>query len=247
VAVAKVKLLKVLLIVEILERPVVLEKETLLYVLLPPTNSAPPVLVKLMVEVPALTVMLVPVIHQANVLPVTVTVEPFKVITFVFAVVAQNEPAVTEKLLALVLNVPDCNHIFPVAVIALPRVTVMPAPLIMTSSPKVFPPLVRVPVAVNVTAPVWLNVIPATSVMLPATLMAAVPASVPVNPVQLIDLAPVLPVAMVQVPVDRFEKNTSSALVGTDTPPAPPDVADHLEPAVPSQLAVPPTQYLSAI
>lgn len=83
--------------------------------------------------------------------------------------------------------------------------------------------------------------------MLPDTVMAALPANVPVNPVQVMDLAPVLPVEMVQVPVEAASKKTSSALVGTLAPPAPPDVADHLVPAVPSQFAVPPTQYLSAI
>jgi hypothetical protein len=56
---------------------------------------------------------------------------------------------------------------------------------------------------------------PATSVTLPDTLMAMVPARVPVKPVQLIDFAPVFPVEIVQVPVDRLEKNTSSADVGT--------------------------------
>ena len=34
--------------------------------------------------------------------------------------------------------------------------------------------------------------------------------------------------------------------MGIACPPAPPDVSDHLLLAVPSQLAVPPTQYLSA-
>lgn len=87
---------------------------------------------------------------------------------------------------------------------------------------------------------------PAASVMLPDTVIDALPVRVPVNPVQLMDLAPVLPELMVQVPVDRLSKKTSSADVGTLAPPAPPDVADHLVPAVPSQFAVPPTQYLSA-
>ena len=92
-----------------------------------------------------------------------------------------------------------------------------------------------------------MNVIPATRVTLPETVMFALPAKVPVNPVQLMDLAPVLPELMVQVPVDRLSKKTSSADVGTLAPPAPPDVVDHLVPAVPSQDAVPPTQYLSAM
>lgn len=82
---------------------------------------------------------------------------------------------------------------------------------------------------------------------LPDTVIAAVPAKVPVNPVQLMDSAPVFPVAMVQVPVDRLVKNTASADVGTLAPPAPPDVVAHLVPAVPSQFAVPPTQKRSAI
>ena len=73
--------------------------------------------------------------------------------------------------------------------------------------------------------------------------MAAVPAMVPVKPVQVMDLAPVLPVEMVHVPVDAASKNTSSAEVGTASPPAPPEVNAHLVPAVPSQAAVPPTQY----
>jgi hypothetical protein len=64
--------------------------------------------------------------------------------------------------------------------------------------------------------PVWVYVIPATSVTLPDTVMAVEPAIVPVNPVQLIDLAPVLPDAIVQVTApDAPSKNTSSADVGT--------------------------------
>ena len=57
---------------------------------------------------------------------------------------------------------------------------------------------------------------PATSVTLPDTVIAAVPVNVPVKPVQLIDLAPVLPVEMVQVTApEAAVKNTSSAEVGT--------------------------------
>ena len=70
---------------------------------------------------------------------------------------------------------------------------------------------------------------------------APAPAAVPLGGAE---VAPVLPAAMVQVPVDRLSKKTSSAVVGTLAPPAPPDVVAHLVPAVPSQDAVPPTQYL---
>jgi hypothetical protein len=46
--------------------------------------------------------------------------------------------------------------------------------------------------------------------------MAVEPAKVPVNPVQLIDFAPVLPEAIVQVTApEAAVKNTSSAAVGT--------------------------------
>jgi hypothetical protein len=68
------------------------------------------------------------------------------------------------------------------------------------------------------------------------------PVNVPVKPVQLMLLAPVLPVAILHEPVELEVKNTSSAVVGTEAPPAPPDVVAHFVPAVPSQFAVPPTQ-----
>jgi hypothetical protein len=149
-------------------------------------------------------------------------------------------------LLADVVNVPCVTSILPLDVSALPNVTVMPEPLTV-SGPIVLPAVISVLVALNVNVPLYVTVIPATSVTLPETVMAALPVIVPVNPVQSIDNAPVLPAEIVQVPVDRSVKNTASALVGTDAPPPPPDVVDHLVPAVPSHAAVPPTQYLSAI
>lgn len=137
--------------------------------------------------------------------------------------------------------------IVPEDVSASPNVTVMPDPLIVTG-PSVFPAVVNVPVLANVSVPLYVTVIPATSVTLPDTVMAALPANVPVNPVQVMDCAPVLPVEMVTVLApDSAVKNTASADVGTLAPPAPPSVVAHLVPAVPSQAAVPPTQYLSAM
>jgi hypothetical protein len=132
------------------------------------------------------------------------------------------------------------------SVISLPNVTVIPVPLI-TMAPNVLPALFIVAVASSVIAPLKVYVIPAERVMLPDTIIATLPAKVPVNPVQLIDLAPVYPAAIVQVPVDKLVKKTSSPAVGELAPPAPPDVVAHLVPAVPSQFAVPPTQYLSAM
>lgn len=65
---------------------------------------------------------------------------------------------------------------------------------------------------------------------------------VPVKPVS-VRLAQGRAEAMVTVTVPELaSKNTLSADVGTDCPPAPPDVAAHLVPAVASQMADPPTQ-----
>jgi hypothetical protein len=82
-------------------------------------------------------------------------------------------------------------------------------------------------------------------VTLPDTVIAEVPDSIPVYPVQVIDFAPVFPAEITQLVA--LVKKTSSAAVGTDAPPPPPKVEAHLEPAVPSQF--PPTlrQYLLAI
>ena len=59
-------------------------------------------------------------------------------------------------------------------------------------------------------------------------------------------MAVLAPMVTVLAP-EAASKNTVSALVGTACPPAPPEVSAHLEPAVASQAAVPPTQYLFAI
>jgi hypothetical protein len=144
-------------------------------------------------------------------------------------------------------KVPRVNTVALVTVKASPSVKVAPAPS-RVKALKDLPALIMVPVALTVTVPVWLYVIPETSVMLPETVIAAVPDSVPVNPVQLIDLAPVLPVAIAQLMApDAASKNTSSALVGIAAPPAPPDVVAHLVPAVAFHEAVPPTQKRSGI
>jgi hypothetical protein len=71
--------------------------------------------------------------------------------------------------------------------------------------------------------------------------------NVPVKPVQLTDLATAEAAEVVTVTVPEApSKNTSSAAVGTAAPPAPPDVVAHLVPAVPSHVALPPTQNLFA-
>lgn len=124
--------------------------------------------------------------------------------------------------------------------------TVIPGPSTVIEE-NVFPLLVNVPVPSKTKTPLCVKVMPAESVTLPDTVILALPVKVPENPVQLIDFAPALPIAMEQVPVDAESKNTSSADVGTLAPPAPPEVVAHLVPASLFQLAVPPTQYLFAI
>lgn len=203
---------------------------------------------KIIVDVPALNVN--PVLKaKLNAVPL-VAIEIMLLPKLIVRVLKLEElkiaaPVSVTSLLAVV-NVPCVTVKVPEAVNGSPSVTVMPEPFTVTA-PRVLPALVSVPVPANVSVPVYVYVMPATSVTLPDTVMAAVPANVPVNPVQVMDCAPVFPVEMVQVPVDRFVKNTASADVGTLAPPAPPDVVAHLVPAVPSQFAVPPTQYLSAM
>ena len=74
----------------------------------------------------------------------------------------------------------------------------------------------------------------------------------PIKPVQfklkILRVNAGLVLSIVQVMAPEFaSKNTSSNSVGTDAPPAPPDVADHFVPAVLSYVSVPPTQYLLAM
>jgi hypothetical protein len=114
----------------------------------------------------------------------------------------------------------------------------------MTIAPSVFPELVSVPVALNVVVPEYVTVIVDDKVNEPEIVNVGddVPAKVPENPVQLIDFATLDPEIVQVTTPEAALKKTSSAAVGTDAPPAPPDVADHFVPAVPSQFAVPPTQ-----
>jgi hypothetical protein len=158
------------------------------------------------------------------------------------------------------IRVPPTTLKFPV--LKVPCVTVIDAPdPWLKSSPSVstvaapvtvielksLPADVSVPVPLNVTVLLKVQVIAADNVKLPDIVIGLNPVMVPVNPVQLIERAPA-PDPIVTVPApDAALKNTSSAEVGTEAPPGPPDVADHLVPAVPSQLAVPPTQNLSGI
>jgi hypothetical protein len=200
---------------------------------------------QIIVEVPALKVKPVFKVKFITAVPLKVIVLLPRLIVRVLLAVDNMAEAVTLKL--FVVNVPSLTVILVEQVKASPSVTVMPVVLI-TTDPKVLPALVRVPVPAKVNEPLYVNVIAATRVTLPDTVIAVEPAKVPVNPVQLIDLAPVFPAEIVQVTTpDAALKNTSSADVGTAWPPAPPEVNAHLVPAVPSHEAVPPTQKRFAI
>jgi hypothetical protein len=217
----------------------VLEKVTLLNVWLPPAKVGL-VLVATIDEVPALNVKLVDVVNVIGVELVRVTVLLPRLIVLATTAEESRLPALTSLL--LVVNVPAETTIELVITKGSPSVTVIPVPLIDMPL-NVLPAEVIVPVALKVNVLVLLKVIPATNVMLPDTVIAADPARVPVNPVQVIDLAPVLPVEIVTVLAPEVaSKNTSSADVGTAAPVGPPTVEAHLLPAVPSQAAVPPRQ-----
>jgi hypothetical protein len=83
---------------------------------------------------------------------------------------------------------------------------------------------------------------------LPATLTSYVEKSnVPVKPLKLIVKQSTLTPKVTVPPPLLALNNTASAAVGTDSPPAPPEVADQFAVFIASQVPVPPTQYLFAI
>lgn len=89
--------------------------------------------------------------------------------------------------------------------------------------------------------------VPAVMVMVAA--QVSVPPKFSTAPVALIVkefMLTATDVVTVGVP-DRESIVTSSALVGTDAPPAPPDVADQLVVVAASHVPDPPTQYLAAM
>jgi len=130
-------------------------------------------------------------------------------------------------------------------------VTVIPAPLTVMPH-SVFPALVSVAVAINIMAgliPVVVNVIPEEKVALPERVRLAelLMSRVPMYPVQSIDFATRDALTVTVPPPELKLKNTSSAAVGTEAPPTPPEVADQLAVFAPDQLPEPPIQYLLAM
>lgn len=134
-----------------------------------------------------------------------------------------------------------------------------PAPFIV-KAPKAFPPEVIVWVVAEVltifacTAPVIvmpetkrIATFDAPAVPSPTFKVAPLTVKPPVKPVQFSERHVLVPETVTVLAPEEASKNTSSAAVGTAAPPAPPEVVAHLLPAVPSQVAVPPTQKRFAI
>ena len=150
------------------------------------------------VDVPALKVNPVVLVKSTGLPEAVVIVEDPKFIARVRVPVPKKLALAFTSLQVilklLVLNVPcDTATKGLVSVTALytvnasPKLYVIPEPL-TTIREKILPAVIKVPLPVNVNAFVLaLNVMPATSVTLPATVIAALCVRVPVNPVQLID------------------------------------------------------------
>ena len=104
-----------------------------------------------------------------------------------------------------------------------------------------------VPVALNVIRPVADHTVVADKVKLPA--IVGVPVELNVNelPVVVSDLAVNAPVSVTVPDPEEPSKNTSSTMVGTLAPLAPPVVALQLVVDDVFQVPAPPTQYLLAI
>lgn len=141
-----------------------------------------------------------------------------------------------------------------VAVKASAKDHVAPLPL-KVPVPKFFPlevmlfvPVVPANVQLSIVSVIPAAIVTCPTVLVPTVILGVdVPARVPVKPVKLIDLQTRDPLTVQVFAPLLASKNTSSEAVGTPDPPPPPEVVDHLVPAVASHVAVPPTQYLLAI
>ncbi len=201
------------------------------------------------VEVPALKVRPV-VVAKFQIVPVPVIdhvpdpivndlvlilLDPIEV-EVMFLLFKLNEPAVNVKMLQVRLS---ANWKVP------------PAPLMLILFPVIDLPLeviVLVPeVALNVKVLPEVSVIADTNVKSPDIFTPLEICKVPVYPEKskFFVVAGLL-IMTVTAPL-LASKNTSSDVVGTACPPAPPEVKAHFVPAVASQLSEPPTQYLFAI
>lgn len=223
-----------------------------------------PLPLKVIVEVLALNVMFVVVdICQLVPVPAIVILAAPKVKVRVFEFEELNNPQIT--VCPLTSKVPAVSVVVAVACCCIPPVNFQlpPAPLKVTvptnlllKSTSCAVLEVEIKLIIEVVAdpadqPVPESILNAIfdAPAVPSPMLIVVEEGrdkVPVNPVQLIDRATV-EFDKVTVPVERLVKKTSSAAVGTDAPPAPPEVVAHLVPAVASHVADPPTQYLLAI
>jgi hypothetical protein len=195
----------------------------------------------LIVDVPAFNVEL-PLKSQTVPIPVNVTVDDprFKISD---VVEITHDPAVMELLFVFRVDDPERSS-WPATV---------KLELIFTVNPGVYKyrlvsvfPFVetdKLPEAEILMAPVAVHVVPESIVKFPVRSRLPEPAIVPTKPVVASVPVPIPAESIVTVPEPLLaSKIAASKKPGTEAPPAPPDVVDHLVPAVKSQIAAPPTQ-----
>jgi hypothetical protein len=145
------------------------------------------------------------------------------------------------------VNVPavNVNVLVVPSVSALPKVTLN---ALLIELLIVTPFVVIVLFAAIVSAPVFDQVVVADKVILPETVIPVDPAIVQVAPVVVNDRQGLaVPLTVIVGEPELALIITASAAVGTEAPPAPPEVADQFVVVVASQVPLPPRQYLSAI
>jgi hypothetical protein len=181
-------------------------------------------------------------------LPVVVMLPVPNSITRTLAPVELNNPV--ERVRLLRFSVPLNN----VKVLVVPKVNALPNVRVLPVELKVIELLINTPLVVImllivsiVISPVALHVVVADRVMLPETVKVPVESIVQVAPVVVRDWQTNTPVNVIVGEPDAAFTITASAAVGTEAPPAPPEVADQFVVELVSQVPDPPTQYLSAI
>ena len=183
-----------------------------------------------------------PVIRNAP--PVTFHVDVPKVKLLVVADVAENVLTVNVKL--AVFTAPATIVQEPPVANASASVQPPPVPLKLTLPGSVLPAEVIVlptAVAAKVNAPEKLNTVVEVSANDPLTAsVGVVPLAKVTVPAETVKSRHRSAPVMVTVYVAAWSKNTESAAVGTDAPPAPPEMVDQLVVDVVFHVPVPPTQ-----
>jgi uncharacterized membrane protein len=156
-----------------------------------------------------------------------------------------NKPVESIKLDNVNVPAVKVNVLVVSSVKALPKVTLN---ALLIELLIVTPLVVIVLIAAIVKTPVFDHVVVEDKVMLPETVIPTVPAIVQVAPVVVNDRqGRVLTATVITGEPELASTITASEAVGTEAPPAPPEVADQFAVFVAFQVPLPPRQYLSAI